>query len=139
MHEISELAGGTLHWFADWPARHVPTAGSIVYPIWNRAGAFVYVGMAGRSASTSAKSKGPFGRLESHANGRRSGDQFNIYVFDRFVLPRVHNRITEIADGRLSLDLLTREFICTELGFRIRTVPSAADAFLIERRIQRRE
>ncbi|AWN40473.1 hypothetical protein [Methylobacterium durans] len=114
-------------------------AGSIVYTIWNRAGAFVYVGMAGRSTSTSTKSKGPLGRLESHANGRRSGDQFNVYVCDRFVLPRVHNRIAQIAEGTLSLDRLTREFIRTELGFRFLAVPSPAEAFLIERRLQRGE
>ncbi|WP_018260705.1 hypothetical protein [Methylobacterium sp. WSM2598] len=139
MHDVSELADGTLHWFADWPVRHVPTSGSIVYTIWDRAGAFIYVGMAGRSTSTSAKSKGPFGRLESHANGRRSGDQFNVYICDRFVLPRVHNRITEIAEGRLSLDLLTREFIRAELGFRFIAVTDPAEAFLIERCLQRGE
>lgn len=128
-----------MHWFSDWPVRSVPTIGSVVYTIWNRAGAFVYVGMAGRSTSTSSKSKGPFGRLESHACGRRSGDQFNIYICDRFLLPRVHNRISEIVEGRLSLDRLTREFIRTELGFRFLAASSPAEAFLVERRLQRGE
>jgi hypothetical protein len=113
--------------------------GSVVYTIWDRAGAFIYVGMAGRSTSVSAKGRGPFGRLESHASGRRSGDQFNIYISDRFVLPRVHNRIAEIAEGRLSLDQLTREFIRTELGFRFLVVASPAEAFLTERALQRGE
>ena len=26
-------------------------------------------------------------RLGSHASGRRSGDQFNVYICDRFVVP----------------------------------------------------
>ena len=45
----------------------------------------------------------PLGRLASHASGRRSGDQFLIYVCDRLVLPRLGNRIGEIAGGALSL------------------------------------
>jgi hypothetical protein len=95
--------------------------------------------MAGRSATTSSKSKGPFGRLESHASGRRSGDQFNIYICDRFALPRVHNRIAEIAAGTLFLDQLTREFIRTELGFRFVEVAGPEEAFKLERRLQRGE
>jgi hypothetical protein len=133
------LASGPIHWFADWPVRAVPSAGSIVYTVWNRVGAFVYAGMAGRSVTASSKSKGPYGRLESHANGRRSGDQFNIYICDRFVLPRVHNRIAEIAAGTLSLDQLTCEFIRVELGFRFIEVASPAGAFMLERRLQRGE
>lgn len=126
-------------WFADWPANAVavPRAGSAVYTVWDRAGAFVYVGMSGRS--TGATGAGPFGRLNSHANGRRSGDQFNVYVSDRFVLPRVHNRIPEIATGTLSLDKLTRDYIRAELGFRVMALPNPADAFTLERRLQRGE
>ncbi|KQP53683.1 hypothetical protein ASF39_19695 [Methylobacterium sp. Leaf108] len=54
-------------------------------------------------------------------------------------MPYVHNRISEIAEDQLSVDQLTREFIRTELGFRFLVVPSPAEAFLIERRLQRGE
>lgn len=136
---LSALHQGPLHWFSDWPIGDVPSAGSIVYTIWNCAGAFIYVGMAGRNGISSAKPKGPFGRLESHASGRRSGNQFCIYVCDRFVLPRVHNRIAEIAEGSLSLDRLTRDFIRAELGFRFVPVENAAAARALERTLQRGE
>ena len=33
-----------------------------------------------------AKARGIRDRLAAHRNGRRSGDQFAVYVFDRFVL-----------------------------------------------------
>jgi hypothetical protein len=136
---VGLLGTGPISWFADWPSTEVPRAGSIVYTVWDRQGTFIYVGMAGRSASASSKSKGPFGRLESHANGRRSGDQFNIYVCDRFVLMRVHDRIPEVAAGTLSLDQLTREFIRAELGFRFAPVRSPQEAFAFERQLQRGE
>jgi len=134
---LNLLLEGPLLWFADWPANAtgVPRSGSAVYTVWDRAGAFVYVGMSGRSAT--ATGSGPFGRLNSHASGRRSGDQFNLYICDRFVLPRVHNRIAEIAAGTLSLDRMTRDYIRTELGFRCATLPSPADAFTTERQLQR--
>jgi hypothetical protein len=136
---LAALHQGPLHWFSDWPTGEVPSVGPIVYTIWNRDGAFIYVGMAGRNGISSAKPKGPFGRLESHASGRRSGNQFCIYVCDRFVLPRVHNRIAEIAEGKLSLDRLTREFIRTELGFKFMPVEDSAKACQIERLLQRGE
>jgi hypothetical protein len=86
----SHLWLGPMHWFSDWPIGEVPQAGSLVYTIWDRSDAFVYVGISGRTVSVSAKSKGPLGRLASHASGRRSGDQFLIYVCDgadRLTLP----------------------------------------------------
>ena len=77
------------------------------------------------------------GRLASHASGRRSGDQFCVYVYDRFVLPRVAHRIEEIAARQLYLDQLTRDFIRAELGFRfMAAVPDSATALGIEREIQ---
>lgn len=136
---LTTLLAGPILWFADWPtnAVAVPRSGSAVYTVWDRAGAFLYVGMSGRSST--ATGSGPFGRLNSHAGGRRSGDQFNVYISDRFVLPRVHNRVSEIAAGTLSLDKLTRDYIRAELGFRVTALSSPADAFTLERRLQRGE
>jgi hypothetical protein len=134
MPELELLETGPLHWFANWPIADVPRSGAIVYTVWDRAGRFIYVGMAGRAGSTG---NGPFGRLNSHASGRRSGDQFCIYVCDRFVLGGLHNQLTDITAGEVSLDKLTREFIRAELGFRFMPVPDGAAALVTERSIQR--
>jgi hypothetical protein len=86
---LNALEHGQLHWFAEWPAAAVPRSGALVYTVWDRSGQLVYVGMAGRGETTAARGPGPFGRLNSHASGRRSGDQFCVYVCDRLVLPTV--------------------------------------------------
>lgn len=93
--------------------------------------------MAGRSETQSTRSSGPFGRLNSHARGARSGDQFCIYVCDRLVLPRLANRLADIASGELSLDRETRTYVREELGARWLPVASPTEAFELEKRIQR--
>ena len=108
---LEALESGPIHWFSDWPTGDVPRSGAAVYTIWHREGSFIYVGMSGRSftGGTEGSGKsGPWGRLNSHASGRRSGDQFCIYVADRLVLPTLHNRFAEITDGSLSLDTAIR-------------------------------
>lgn len=126
------LWAGPLHPFCDWPCGDVPSTGSIVYTVWDRAGTFIYVGLSGRSAMSSPRSKGPFGRLHSHAVGRRSGDQFLIYVCDRLVLPRFSNRLADIAAGQVSLDRETSDYVRAELSFRWIAVMSPAEAFALE-------
>ena len=91
-----ELETGPLFGFAAWPNEQVPLRAAGVYTIW-RGGQFVYVGMSGRGAQREdfisepdgvpRHAKGLRTRLNSHASGRRSGDQFNVYVCDRFVVP----------------------------------------------------
>jgi hypothetical protein len=103
---------------------------------------FIYVGMSGRSFTGGPESNGkagPWGRLNSHASGRRSGDQFCVYVADRLILPTLHNRISEIADGSLSLDGAIRDYIRTNLGFRWIMMESGKAAFELERRLQKGE
>ena len=139
MNPIEALTEGSVNWFADWPTGDVPKRGAIVYTIWNREGYFIYVGMSGRNTTGGKSAKGPYGRLASHASGRRSGDQFCLYVCDRLVLPTVHNRIPEIAAGDLSLDEVVRDFIRTNLGFRWVPMPDARSAIELERRMQRGE
>jgi hypothetical protein len=98
------LTSGPIHWFSDWPTGDVPRPGAVVYTIWNGEGSFIYVGMAGRGFLGAAEGNGkagPWGRLSSHASGRRSGNQSCVYVCDRLVLPTLHNRIVEIANGSL--------------------------------------
>lgn len=114
----------------------------MVYTVWDREGSFVYVGMSGRSFTGITEGKGragPWGRLNSHASGRRSGDQFCVYVADRLVLPALHNRISEIADGSSSLDRAARDYIRANLGFRWAALESGKAAFEVERRLQKGE
>jgi hypothetical protein len=124
---LSLLAAGPIFWFGDWPTGAVPRSGSLVYTVWDRDGTFVYVGMSGRTAAQSGT--GPWGRLNSHASGRRSGDQFCIYVHDRLVIPSLHNRLADIGTGDLSLDRETRTYIRERLGFRWVAVDGPGAAF----------
>jgi hypothetical protein len=141
-HPTEALTSGLIHWFSNWSTADVPRSGAVVYTIWNREGSFIYVGMSGRSFTGSAEGNGkagPWGRLNSHASGRRSGDQFCVYVADRLVLPTLHDRIQEIADGTLSLDVATRDYIRANLGFRWVCMESGKAAFELERRLQKGE
>jgi hypothetical protein len=140
---IDVLTTGAIHWFEHWPTKEVPRTGAGVYTVWDREGRFIYVGMSGRGyqgvTRPGATGKGPWGRLNSHASGRRSGDQFCVYVSDRLVLPLLHNRLAEIEGGTFSLDDATCDFIRANLGFRWLMRPDGASALQLERRLQRGE
>lgn len=131
---LSRLATGPIFWFADWPTGDVPRSGSLVYTVWDRSGTLIYVGMSGRSANQSGT--GPWGRLNSHASGRRSGDQFCIYVHDRLVIPSLHNRLADVGSGELSLDRETRAYIRERLGFRWVAADGPGAAFELEKAIR---
>ncbi len=84
--------------------------------------------MAGRELGR-PKAGGLFSQLNSHASGRRSGDQFCVYVSDRFVLPTLSaDQIREIAAGRLSLDALIRDYVRQRLSYRFVETSDAATA-----------
>lgn len=141
-NHANRLVNGPIHWFSNWPTGDVPNFGAITYTIWNREGSFIYAGHAGRSYKGGNEGNGkdgPFGRLKSHASGRRSGNQFCIYVADWLVLPNLHNRISEIADRTLSLDAATRDYIKANLGFRWVSMESGGHARSLEDRLRRGE
>jgi hypothetical protein len=48
-HLLRQLRESALWRFKDWPCGDVPHVASGVYTIWNQAGDYIYVGMAGRS------------------------------------------------------------------------------------------
>jgi hypothetical protein len=133
MYEI--LTEGPLHSFRDVLHESLPLACIGVYTIWQCA-EFVYVGIAGRKLDTTAdhkKMRGLRDRLDSHRNGRRSGDQFAVYVCDRFVLPTLDStQIAKIAAGDLSLDALTRVYIHNNLSYRFVSTSSYKEAMEIE-------
>ncbi len=118
---MHELEHGELYYFGHWPIRAVPSAPG-VYTIWSRAGQFLYVGIAPKA--------GLFSRLGSHANGRRGGDQFNVYVADRLVLQRLTpEQVADISAGTLRFDELIKNYTRSYLGFRF---SSSTDADNVE-------
>ena len=133
---LQALSHRPLHRFSDWPNTHIPPVVAGVYTIWD-GDRLVYVGMAGRSLTPDTiasyrtdplRRTGLASRLSSHASGRRSGDQFCVYVCDRLVLPTLTRRqISEIAHGRLSLDSLVRQYIHDRLSYRLTETYRQAD------------
>ena len=93
-----------------------------------------YVGMAGRRADQKG---GLRQRLRQHASGRRSGDQFCVYVCDRFVVPTLTpEEQGQIGQGELSLDNCTRDFILKNLRFRFIEVENGDEARKLEDKIK---
>jgi hypothetical protein len=142
---VDELASGPLFSFADWPNDLVPRRAAGVYTIW-RGDEFIYVGMSGRGAQREdfvagpgrpAHAKGLWTRLNSHASGRRSGDQFNVYVCDRFIVPVLTPaQQHQIGHGALLLDQMTRSYIREHLGYRYTMYADGTEALTVEHAVR---
>jgi hypothetical protein len=133
----TDLSSGPAYLFADWPNIAVSTFGAGVYTIWHSDGRFIYVGMSGRGMTTDTirrnKPQGIYTRLQSHASGRRSGDQFCVYVADRLVLPALsQDDITAIASGRHQMDAFVRRYIHENLCYRFVMLPDGPTAYAVE-------
>jgi len=130
--------------FRDWPNRDIPLVAAGVYAIWNDDELF-YCGMSGRGiekARTDKRKKryGLITRLESHASGRLSGDQFCVYVANRLVLPRLDaSLLPRFGDGEIKLDQLTKDYIHDHLSYQYLLVDSSKDAYALEDRARRGE
>src|SRR5215469_7174104 len=138
---VAELSRGTAYSFADWPNEAVPPFGAGVYTVWHNDGRFIYVGMSGRGITTDTirrnTPQGIYTRLKSHASGRRSGDQFCVYVADRLVLPALSQEdITAIASGRHQMDAFVRRYIHENLSYRFMMLPDGATAYAVEAAIK---
>lgn len=134
--QLQALEGGAVYHFRDWPNRAIPRAVAGVYTIWDGA-ELIYVGMAGRVkgllTAQPGRATGLFSRLASHASGRRSGDQFCVYVCDRLVLKELSSeQIEQIAAGRGSLDQLTKHYIHGRLSYRFIQTDDGRTALQIE-------
>jgi hypothetical protein len=104
-------------------------------------GQLIYVGMSGRGITSDTVSqpsrKGLYTRLHSHFGGRRSGDQFCVYVADRLVLPNLSQAdIADIGGGRHQMDAHIRSYIHANLGYRFVIVPDARTALDVEKTIR---
>jgi hypothetical protein len=146
LKKISQkLAAAPLYRFADWPAQDIPRVAAGVYAIYDASEIFLYVGMAGAGLDAPAiekkkatgKQSGIFDRLASHATGYRSGDRFNIYIGDLFVLPELSEQeIAAIADRTISFDSFIKDFIRSNLSFRYIELPYS-EVREFERYVQR--
>lgn len=146
---VQPLQYGERHWFADWPNREIEPAPAGLYSVWEDE-RFIYVGMAGRTQGVDpeivptgdapvAKPKNPlFSRLDAHARGARSGDQFSIYVCDRFVVPSLDpHQQRLIAEGSLKLDQMTKDYVRSHYTFRYITDLGGYKALHLEQLVQR--
>jgi hypothetical protein len=138
---VSELGRGATHSFANWPNPSVPTFGAGVYTIWHKDRRFIYIGMSGRGITTETirrnTPQGIYTRLQSHASGRRSGDQFCVYVADRLVLPTLtRTDIADIASGRHQMDAFVRRCTHENLSYRFVVLPDGAAAYALEAAIK---
>lgn len=123
--------------FSDWPNREVPLVSAGIYAIW-RGQQLFYCGMSGRSLGTidlvGKKKYGLTTRLASHASGRLSGDQFCVYVANRVVVPALTPEDQlELADGAITLDQLTKQFIREHLDYQYTIVNTGKEAFDLEK------
>jgi hypothetical protein len=97
--------------------KHVPSFGSIIYTVWDLDEKFIYVGIAG-TQNKPVKERNPLSRIREHCSGRRSGDQFCIYVHDFFVLPKIIESGT-YKPTKGHLDRLTKEYLHNNLSYRV--------------------
>ena len=143
---MQELETGPLHRFRDWPNEPVPKRAAGVYTVWDGE-RLLYVGMSGRAMTAEdlevsdggrVVTKGLWTRLNAHASGRRSGDQFCIYVGDRFVVPELSSsRQQQLAAGTLSLDSLIRAFVRERLAYRFVVTADGTEAAEVEGAVRR--
>ena len=120
---VNDFEGSPEYKFADWARRHLPSKTIGVYTVWRNAD-LLYAGMSANLQE----------RLDAHASGRRSGDQFNVYVCDRLIIPTLTpEQLRDIGRGDLSLDRMTREYIREKLTYRYVVCRDKAEAVALER------
>ena len=119
-HDVSKLFDDKypLIKFSDNPNDHIPTYGSIIYTIWDKEKKFIYVGIGGlgQSPNTPLSKRNPRSRIFQHKSGRRSGDQFCIYIHDYYIVPQLNFSKYKFKKGYL--DKLTKNFINENLSYR---------------------
>jgi len=120
--------------FSDWPNKDIPSVSAGIYAIWNGDELF-YCGMSGREIEKNQHKEkyGLVTRLNSHAIGRLSGDQFCVYVANRLVIPTLkQSDLPLFANGQLKLDTLTKRYIHEHLEYQYVLVKSSAAAYSVE-------
>jgi hypothetical protein len=115
-----------------------------VYTIRDSDSRFIYVGMSGRGITVEtvhrSTPRGLYTRLQTHAGGRRSGDQFCVYLADRLVLPTLsEDDINAIVSGRHQMGVFVRRYIHQNLCYRSVMLPDGAAAYAVETAIKNGE
>jgi hypothetical protein len=131
---LAELESGPTHRFADGAHPQIPRVCCGVYTIWD-GNTLVYVGHAGRAVhvATGNRRTGLADRLFHHSGGRRSGDQFCVYVADRLVLPKLTaENLADIAAGHLLLDDFVYVYVQDRLAYRVTITADIAVARAVE-------
>jgi hypothetical protein len=132
---VAALISGPLFSFSGGLHHTLPLAVHGVYTIWKN-NQFLYVGIAGRKLDLSIvydKMRGLKDRLDSHWKGRRSGDQFAVYVFDSLIVPNLTDeQRRQFGTGKLHGDSLTRSFVQKYLSYRFVVTESYKEAMTIE-------
>ena len=141
---VRALTQGPAHAFSDWPVDAVPDVAAGVYTIWDQ-DRLVYVGMSGRGKSkeeldelrSQGKRSGLRERLNQHASGARSGDQFCVYVADLLLLPGLSaEQCAAIGSRELSFDSLVKDYVHERLTFRFMETDDGAEALRIEAQLK---
>ena len=142
-HDVSRLFDLSLPGipFAAPRINNIPEFGSIIYTVWHNELGFIYVGIGGlgRGPDAPMKKRNPRSRIEQHFSGRRSGDQFCIYIQDFFVIPEIMKSGTYEPERGL-LDKLTKKYIHSHLAYRFvcfQTDDSSRIVRELEKKIQR--
>ncbi|KZZ78037.1 hypothetical protein A3765_08455 [Oleiphilus sp. HI0130] len=87
-----------------------------------------------------SKKIGLITRLNSHASGRLSGDQFCVYVANRLVIPELSpTDLPKFASGELKLDALTKSFIHDHLEYQYIIAQTSSEAYAIEKQARKGE
>lgn len=135
-HDLSDLFDTSISpiSFADEPRKYVPTSGSIIYSVWDKDEKFIYIGISGLQKSLERRN--PLPRMVSHASGIRSGDQFNVYIHDFFVVPKLV-KSGEYEPVKGALDKLTKAYIQENLSYRFVDFQSD-DSDVIVRRLEKK-
>ena len=130
------LSNGPRHRFSDWPIAEVPFGPAGAYAIWAD-DLLLYIGMSWKDHREDPKAKGVHSRLDSHASGRRSGDQFNVYICDHYVVPELTaEQLQRLRNGERILDRLTRDYIRTHLEFTVWIAPGGQTARDVEHELR---
>ena len=127
--------------FSDWKTANVPSVSAGVYAIWDK-DELIYCGMSGRQielAMEQGKTKyGLVTRLNSHASGRLSGDQFCVYVANRLVIPNLKAEdLKKFATGEYKLDTMTKKYIHDHFDYQYVIVQSSSEAYEIENKARK--
>ena len=134
-HDLSVLFSNEvpLRPFTTSNVSDVPSWGSIIYTVFLDKTEYIYVGIGGLSGK-SVTERNPRSRIMQHSQGRRSGDQFCIYIQDFYVIPELIG--SKYTPKKGYLDLLTKQFMQSRLTYRYLVVQTD-DSDQVVRKLER--